>query len=446
VSRLDRLFALRARGADVRTEVLGGLTTYFTLSYIVVVQPALMASVGMDAGAVFTATCLAAAGATLLMGCWAYYPIAVAPAMGHNFYVALVVAAPVAAGGMGHGWETALGANCVAGLAFLALSLGGLREKVIEAIPASLQHAIAAGIGFLIAFLGLRWSGLVRAAPGTLVRLGDVHEPVVLAAAGGVVVAAALHVRGVRGAVLLGMATTAAALGALGRLRLDGVVGLPPSLAPTFGRLDVAGALRPELAAAVFTLLFLGLFDTVGTLVGIANQAGLVQDGRLPRAREAMATDALGTVVGTVLGTSTVTAYVESAAGVAEGARTGLASVVTAGCLVATLFVAPLARAAGAPVAVGGATLYPVVAPALVLVGSFMVRSVARIDFGDAPVAFASFVTLLAVPLTFSIAEGIALGAIAYAVLMPVAGRGREVHPVLYASAALFVLRYALLG
>jgi AGZA family xanthine/uracil permease-like MFS transporter len=379
------------------------------------------------------------------MGLWANYPIAVAPAMGHNFYVALVVAAPAAAGGMGHSWQVALGANCLAGLGFLALSLGGFREKVIDAIPPSLQHAIAGGIGLLIAFLGLQWGGLVRRAPGTLVGLGDLHEPVVLAAAGGMLVAATLHARGVRGAILCGMAVTAAALAALGRLRFHGVVALPPSLAPTFGRLDVAGALRPGLAAVVFTLLFLGLFDTVGTLVGIATQAGLMRAGRLPRAREAMATDALGTVVGTVLGTSTVTAYVESAAGVAEGARTGLASVVTAACLLAALFLAPLAAAAGAPVTVGDARLYPVVAPALVLVGSFMARSVARIDFADPPVAFASFVTLITMPLAFSITEGIALGAIVYAVLMPAVGRGREVHPLLYFFAAAFVLRYAAL-
>src|SRR5438128_2940093 len=220
----------------------------------------------------------------------------------------------------------------------------------------------------------------------------------------------------------------------------------PPSLAPTFARLALGAALAPRLLPAVFVLFCLGLFDTVGTLVGVAEQAGFLRDGRLPRAREAMATDALGTIVGTVLGTSTVTAYVESAAGVAEGARTGLASLVTAALLLAALFFAPLARMAGAAVQVGDATLHPVVAPALITVGSFMLRAVTRLELDDPPVAIASFLTVVTMPFTFSISEGIAFGFISYAGLMLAAGRGREVHPLLYVFAALFLARYALLG
>jgi AGZA family xanthine/uracil permease-like MFS transporter len=438
-------FRLRERGTDVRNEILGGVTTFTTLSYILVVQPTVLGTTGMDHGAVLTATCLASAFATLLMGLWANYPLAVAPAMGHNFYFAFVIAGPVAAGGLGLSWPVALGANCLAGIAFLALSLVGLRERVIAVIPDALKHAIAAGIGLLIAFVGLQWGGLVRAAPGTLVRLGDLHHPATLAVLGGTLVTAVLLARRSRLAVLAGTLATAVAVVLLGLVPFHGVVAAPPSLAPTFARLDVMGALRAELLPVIFVFFFLGLFDTVGTLVAVAEQAGFLENGRLPRAREAMATDAAGTIVGTVLGTSTVTAYVESAAGVAAGARTGLASVVTAVLLLAALFLSPLARMAGTAVQVGDATLHPVVAPALVAVGSFMLRGVTRIDFADPPAALASYLTLLAMPFTLSITEGIATGFIAYAVLMPAAGRAREVHPLLYAFAALFVLRYVAL-
>jgi len=434
------------RGTDLRTEVVGGATTFVALSYIVFVQPAVLSTTGMDAGAVLTATCITSAFATALMGVWARYPLAVAPAMGHNFYFAFVVAGPVASGGFGCSWQVALGANCVAGLAFLALSLIGLRERLIEAIPPSLQHAIAAGIGLLLALVGFEWGGLVRAAPGTLVALGDLREPAVLVALGGTLLTAALLARRSRGAILVGTLATAVVAVLAGLVRWEGLVARPPSLAPTFGRLDVVGALTPRLVPAVLVLLLLGLFDTVGTLVGVAERAGFLVDGKLPRAREAMATDALGTIVGTVLGTSTVTAYVESAAGVEEGARTGLASLVTAALLLAALFFAPLARMAGAPVVVGGATLHPIVAPALIVVGSFMLRAVASVDFRDPPAALASFLTIVTMPFAFSITEGIAFGFIAYAVLMVAAGRAREVHALLYFFAAVFLARYALLA
>jgi AGZA family xanthine/uracil permease-like MFS transporter len=442
---LERLFQLHARGTDPRTEVIGGASTFAALSYIVFVQPAVLATTGMEPGAVLAATCLTSAFATALMGLWANYPIAVAPAMGHNFYFALVVAGPVAAGGLGCSWPVALGANCVAGILFLVLSLVGPRERLIDAIPDSLKHAIAAGIGLLLTLVGFEWAGIVRAAPGTLVALGDLHHPAVLVAIGGTLLIAMLHARRFRGAILAGTLATGVAAVALGLVEYHGLVAAPPSLAPTFARLDLRGALAPRLLPAVFVLFFLGLFDTVGTLVGVAEQAGFLRAGRLPRAREAMATDALGTIVGTVLGTSTVTAYVESAAGVAEGARTGLASLVTAALLLAALFFSPLARMAGAEVLVHGATLHPVVAPALITVGSFMLRAVSRLELDDPPVAVASFLTMVMMPFTFSISEGIAFGFIAYAALMLAAGRGREVSGLVYAFAGLFLARYAFL-
>jgi AGZA family xanthine/uracil permease-like MFS transporter len=442
---LERIFQLRAHGTDVRTEIIGGATTFVTLSYIIFVQPAVLATTGMDAGAVMTATCLSSAFATLLMGLWAKYPLAVAPAMGHNFYFAFTVAGPVAAGGMGYSWQVALGANCIAGILFLVLSLAGLRERLIDAIPHSLKHAIAAGIGLLITLVGFEWAGLVRPAPGTFITLGHLHHPLTLLAAGGTLVTAVLLARGHRAAILVGTLATGAAAVGLGLVPYHGLVAAPPSLRPTFAQLDVAAALRPDLITVIFVLFFLGLFDTVGTLVGVAEQGSLLREGRLPRAREAMATDAAGTILGTVLGTSTLTAYVESAAGVQAGARTGLASVVTAGLLLAALACSPLARMAGEGVRAGDVTLYPIVAPALIVVGSFMMRSVARIDVSDPPAAFASFLTLVVMPFTFSITEGIAFGFIAYALLMLAAGRGAEVPALLYLFTALFVLRYALL-
>jgi AGZA family xanthine/uracil permease-like MFS transporter len=440
--RLDRFFQLRARGTDVRTEVVGGATTFVALSYVVFVHPAVLATTGMDPGAVLTATCLTGAFATALMGLWARYPIAVAPAMGHNFYFAFVVAGPVAAGGLGFSWQAALGANCVAGIAFLVLSLIGVRERLIDAIPESLRHAIGAGIGLLLALAGFEWAGVVRAAPGTLVALGDLHHPAVLVAVGGTLLTGALLARGSPGAILIGTLATGVVAALAGLVPYSGLVAAPPSLAPTLGRLELGAVLQARLLPAVLVLFLLGLFDTVGTLVGLADRAGFLRDGRLPRAREAMATDALGTVVGTVLGTSTVTAYVESAAGIAAGARTGLASVVTALLLLAALFCAPLARLAGAPVQVGAATLHPVVAPALIAVGSLMMGAVARVDFADPPVAFASFVTIVTMPFAFSIAEGMALGVSAYALLMLAAGRAREVHPLLAGFAVLFIARW----
>jgi AGZA family xanthine/uracil permease-like MFS transporter len=440
-----RSFLIPAHEANLRAEIIGGVTTFVTLSYIIFVQPAVLATTGMDAGAVMAATCLSSALATLLMGLWANYPIAVAPAMGHNFYFAFMVAGPVAAGGLGYSWQVALGANCIAGMIFLLLSLVGLRERLVDIIPDALKHAIAAGIGLLIALVGFEWAGLVRPAPGTFVALGNLHHTATLVAVGGTVLTAILVARANRGAILIGTLATGTAAVTFGLVPYHGLVAPPPSLAPTLAHLDIVSALRPDLVAVIFILFFLGLFDTVGTLIGVAEQAGFLEDGKLPRAREAMATDAIGTIVGTVMGTSTLTAYVESAAGVHAGARTGLANVVTAALLLAALFFSPLAHMAGEGVHVGELTLYPIVAPALIIVGSFMIRGIARIDWADAPAGIASFLTIVSMPFAFSITEGIAFGFIGYAILMLAVGRGREVHPLLYLFAALFVLRYALL-
>lgn len=438
---LDRWFQLRTHGTSVRTEVIAGATTFLTMAYIIFVQPVVLGAAGMDPGAVMVATCLASGVATLLMAGLANYPIGVAPAMGHNFYFAYSVVI-----GMRVPWPVALGAVAIAGLIFLATAGIGLRERLITAIPASLKHAIAVGIGLLVATIGLQWAGIVVAAPGTLVTLGSLHSAPVLLAVFGLAVMAWLVARGVRGALFWGMLATAAVGAAVGLVRFHGIIGRPPSLAPTFLRLDVAGALQPEMAAVIFVFFFLALFDSVGTLVGVADQAGLMVDGRLPRARQALLADAAGTVIGAGLGTSTVTAYIESATGVSVGGRTGLAAVVTAGLFFLSLFFFPIVRTIGGGYTPdgGGATLYPVAAPALVLVGTLMMRGVRAIAWDDMTEAIPAFLTIIVMPLAVSITDGIAFGFVAYAFLKLSTGRGREAHGLVYLFAGLFLVRYAI--
>ncbi len=440
---LERWFHLRANGTTVRTEVLAGGTTFLALSYILFVQPAVLSTTGMDFGAVMTATCLASAFATLLMGLSANYPIALAPAMGHNVYFAFTVCGAVAAGGMGVPWQTALGAVFVSGLLFLGLSRFGFRERLLNAVPDSLKQAIAVGIGLLIAFVGLQWAGIVVARPGILVGLGHLGSAPVLLSLFGLLFTAGLVARGHRAAILWGITATTLAGLALGLVNYHGILGAPPSLSPTLLKLDLRDLLSHQGLLIVFVFFFLALFDTIGTLVGVSQQAGFLKDGRLPRAEKALTADAAGMTVGALLGTSTVTSYVESAAGVAAGGRTGLASVVTAGLFLLALFFAPLAEMVGGGyVTPEGAHLYPVIAPALILVGGFMLRGVADVPWGDPTEAIPAFLTIVLIPLTVSITDGIAFGLISYAVLKLVTGRLSDAPWLIYLFAGLLAVRY----
>ena len=436
---VERRFRLEEAGTTVRTEVVAGVTTFATLSYIIFVQPAVLAAAGMDFGAVMVATCLAAALATLLLGLLANYPIAAAPAMGHNFFFAYTVVL-----GMGIPWSIALGADFLAGVLFIALAAFRFRERVMDAVPPGLRAAIPAGIGLLIAFVGMQWGGIVVASPGSLVKLGDLTAPATLLAIGGFLVIAALAARGVKAAILIGIIVTTAAGLASGLLEFRGIVARPPSLAPTFFRLDVAGALRPELIEVVFVFVFLAVFDTVGTLLGVAAKGGFLREGRLPRAGRALLADAVGTTAGTLLGTSTVTAYVESAAGVSAGGRTGLANVVTAALLVLAIFLFPLARLVGGDVPSGDLVLRPVTAAALLSVGWLMVGSLSAVAWDDVTEAVPAFLTLVMMPLSLSIADGLAFGFISYGMLKLVAGRAREVGALVWVFALLFLVRFAL--
>jgi AGZA family xanthine/uracil permease-like MFS transporter len=440
LSQLEKRFALTAHGTTVRTEVLAGLTTFLTMAYIIFVQPAVLSTAGMDFGAVLTATCLATAFATVSMALLANYPIAVAPAMGHNFFFAYTVVV-----GMKVPWRVALGGVAVAGLVFMLTAGIGLRERLITAIPTSIKHAIAAGIGLLIATIGLQWAGLIVAAPGTLVTLGDLHSRPVGVAMVALVLTAVLMARRVPGALLWGiLAGTAVGL-PLGVVRYQGLASRPPSLLPTLLQLDIAGAFAPGMLAVVLIFFFLALFDSVGTLVGVASQAGLMRNGTLPRAREALLADAMGTVVGAALGTSTVTAYIESSAGVAAGGRTGLAALVTAGLFLLSLFFHPLVRTIGGGYPAGGVTLYPVIAPPLILVGTMMMGGVRHIAWEDPTEAIPAFLTIIIMPLAVSITEGVAFGVLAYAILKMATGRSREVHPLIFVFAGLFLGRYLFL-
>jgi AGZA family xanthine/uracil permease-like MFS transporter len=436
---LERTFRLSENGTTVRREVLGGATTFMTMSYIIFVQPAVLGITGMDKGAVMVATCLASALATLLTGLLARYPIAQAPAMGHNIFFAVVVC-----GTMGYTWQVALGANFLSGIVFVILALAGVWGKVVAAVPDALKYGIAVGIGLLIALIGLEYGGLVVDSPGVLVALGDLSSPPVLLVLFGLALTAVLMVIRFPGAILVGILATAAAGLPLGIVKFHGVMAPVPSLAPTFLKLDIAGAIRSGLVSVVFVFLLLDVFDAIGTLIGVGGSGGFLKDGKLPRADKAMFADAAGTVGGVLLGTSTVSSYIESVTGIAQGARTGLANVVTSALFLCALFFSPLAEMISGEVDYGGMVLRPVIAPALIIVGSMMMKCVKAIDWDDLTEAVPAFLSIVIMPLTLSITEGISFGFIAYALLKLVAGKGRQVHWLIYAFAALFVLRYVL--
>ncbi len=452
---LERRFGIRAAGSTPGREITAGVVTFATLSYILFVQPAVLGAAGMDGGGVLFATCVASALACLWMGLFANHPFALAPAMGHNFFFAFVVC-----GAMGFTWQQALAANLLAGLAFLALAPTGLREVVMRAVPAPIRAGIGAGIGLLIAMIGLQWSGIVVADQATLVRLGDLGTPVAGLSLFGLGLGAVLFTARVPGALLLAILGTAAAgytaqqhFGVTQELvRFEGFVGAPPSPTSTAFALDFGGLFaRPvgDWLTVLAVLFLLDLFDTIGSLVGLGRRAGSLEaDGSLPRAGAAFTADAIGTVTGACLGTSTVTSYVESAAGIAAGGRTGLTAVVVGLLFLAALFFTPLFEAVGGGVPVllesgETATRYPVLAPVLILVGALMCGTLADVDWEDFGTALPAFLTAFLIPLTFSITDGIAAGFIAWSLLDIVRPGAMPRGPRLAAHAltAVFVAR-----
>jgi len=434
---LDRFFKLEENKTSFRTEMVGGITTFMTMSYIIFVQPAILSIAGMDKGAVMVATCISAALATLLMGLLAKYPIALAPAMGHNIFFAVIVC-----GIMGYSWQVALGAVFISGTIFIILSIFKVWGVLVASVPDSLKHAIAVGIGLLIALIGLEYGGIVVDAPDVLVGLGDLTSRPVILVLFGVVLTAVLMALRVKGAVLLGILGTAILGIPLGIVKYHGIAAAPPSLLPTLFKLDILGAFNTGLITVVFVFFFLDLFDTIGTLIGVSGPAGFLKEGKLPRANKAMLSDAVGTVSGALLGTSTVTSYIESATGIAHGARTGLANVFTSLLFLVALFFSPLAEMIGGEYIYNGLTLRPVVAPPLIIVGYLMMKCVTWIKWEDLTEAIPAFLTIIIMPLTLSITEGIAFGFISYSLLKLVSGKGKQVHWLIYMFSALFILRY----
>ncbi len=426
---LDRFFGISAHGSSVRTEVLAGFTTFLTMAYITFVNPLILADAGMDFGGVFVATCLAAAIGTAIMGLAANYPVALAPGMGLNAYFTYGVVL-----GMGHSWQTALGAVFLSGVIFLVLSLLPVREWLINAIPRSLKLAISAGIGLFLALIALKNANIVVDHPATLVTLGDVTSVEVLLAMAGFVVIVALTRIGVHGAVIIGILGVTAAGVLLGVSEWHGLASMPPDPTPVLFQLDIAGAMELGLVTIVFTFLLVDLFDTAGTLVGVAHRAGLLDEhGRLPRLGRALLADSTATVAGSLLGTSTTTSYIESAAGISAGGRTGLTAVVVAVLFLLTLFFAPLAQTVPAYAT----------APALLFVACLMTRGLAELDWEDVTEYAPAAVTAIAMPLTFSIANGLGLGFITYALVKLATGRPGECPVAVYCIAALFAFKFA---
>lgn len=429
---LAEYFEFAALGTNLGREVLAGFTTYFTMAYIAFVNPVILADAGMPAAGVAAATCLSAGLATILMGLVAKVPLALAPGMGLNAYFTYAVVK-----GMGVSWQTALGAVFLSGVAFLLLTVTGLRRMIVEAVPPELYAATSVGIGLFLAFIGLKNAGLVTAHPATLVTLGNLHSMPILLSLLGLLLAGALLARGYTAGILVAVTGVTLASWLLGLHQPNGGQASIAAVAETAFQLDVAGALRLGLLEIVFAFLFVDLFDNLGTLLAVTKKAGLVgPKGEVARIDRILLTDSVATMLGALLGTSTVVSYIESASGVVAGGRSGLTAVVTGGLFLVTAVVAPLA----------GTVPAAATAPALILVGALMMAHAAEIAWQDVRVALPAFLTIAAIPLTFSIANGLALGLIAYVLLAVTTGRAAQIRPLAYLLAALLVWRFAYLS
>lgn len=425
---LEKFFKLKQNGTNIRTEVIAGITTFLTMAYILAVNPSILSATGMDQNALFTATALAAVIGTLVMALVAKLPFALAPGMGLNAFFAFAVVL-----GMGHTWQFALTAVLIEGVIFILLTLFNVREAIVNAIPQSVKYAIGAGIGLFIAFIGLQNAGIVVNHDATLVTLGDITSGTALLGVIGIVITSFLVVKKVKGDLLIGILLTALIGIPLGITQVGGFMSAPPSLEPIFFKFEFDQILSFDMLIVVFTFLFVDLFDTLGTLVGVSTKAKMLDEkGNIPNIKKAFMADAIGTTAGAILGTSTVTTYVESAAGVSEGGRTGLTALVTAICFALALFFAPIFLAIP-----GAAT-----APALVLVGLYMLSPIKEIDFNKLADAIPAFICIIAIPLTYSIAEGITLGVLSYVLINLLAGKFKAINIGMYILAILFILKY----
>lgn len=431
VSLLDKFFKLTENGTNVRTELVAGLTTFLTMAYIIFVNPSILGDAGMPKDSVFVATCLAAAIGTLIMGLYANYPMALAPGMGLNAYFAYVVVK-----GMGLPWQVALGAVFISGCLFLTVTLFKLREMIVDGIPHSIRTAITVGIGMFLGLISLKSAGIVVANPATLVGIGDLHKaPVVLAIIGFFLIVALDRLK-VKGAILIGILVVTVLSFFFGGNKFMGLVSAPPSLDPTLFKLDIMGALSVGIFNVVLVFFLVELFDATGTLMGVANRAGLLKNGKMARLNKALLADSTAIVAGSFLGTSSTTAYIESAAGVQAGGRTGLTAVAVAVLFLACLFIAPLA----------GVVPAYATAPALLYVSCLMLRELVDIDWSDTTESVPAAITAVMMPFTYSIAQGVAFGFISYALLKLLTGRAKEVRAIVWAIAAVFTFKFVYLS
>jgi len=431
---MDNWFKLKERGTTVSTEIIAGLTTFFTMVYIVIVNPGILSSTGMDFNGVFIATILASIVATLIMGLWSNYPIVLAPGMGLNAFFAYSVV-----GGYGVTWQVALGAVFIAGILFIILSVTSFRYMLLDAIPASLKHAITAGIGLFITTVGLQNSGIIIASESNLITIGNLTEPMTYLTIIGLLITVVLMAYNVKGYLFIGMVVTAILAWILGLFQLPAsIMAMPQGLSTTAFQLDLAGVFSNGLYTIIFTFLLITLFDTTGTMLGVAEQAGLLnKDGKFPRSRGALLADAVGTTTGSLLGTSPTSAYIESSTGVAAGGRTGLTAITVSVLLALTLFFAPIVSVLSG--------ISAITSPALIIVGYFMISVINKIDWKDLEVAFPAFLIIILMPLTHSIATGIGFGFIFYPLLKLLRGKGKEVHPIFYIFAVLFLIQLVFL-
>lgn len=422
---MEKFFSLKENGTDVRTEVMAGVTTFLTMVYILIVNPALLSSIGIPFEQVFMATVISAVIGTLIMGLVAKYPIAIAPGMGLNAYFASVV------GAQGLSYQTVFGTVFIAGLLFLLISVTSLRKMIIDAIPNSLKYGITSGIGLFIAFIGLKNAGIVVPNESTMVTLGDLHQPGTVLALAGLFITLIFMARNIKGAIFIGMIVTAIIGYFIGLLNFDGVLSVPPT--PVFFDIDIAGVFTNSLYSIVFAFLLVTIFDTTGTLIGVTEQAGLTKEGKIPRAKKAFLGDAIATTVGSMFGTSPSTAYVESSTGVAAGGRTGLTATVVAILFAASIFFSPLISAIS--------SVQAITAPVLIIVGCFMMEGLAKVNWKIFDEAFPAFAIILTMPLTSSISTGIAIGFITYPLMKVFSGKGKSVHPLIYIFGLIFLVQ-----
>ena len=428
---LERLFKLSENKTTFKTEVIAGITTFLTMCYIIIVNPLILSETGMDHGAVFVATCLAAAIGCFVMGIVANYPIALAPGMGLNAYFTYSVCI-----GMGLPWQTALAAVFMSGLIFIAISMFKIREAIVNAIPMSLKFAIGGGIGLFLALVALKNAGIIVDNQATLVGLGDIKDPKVLLALLGFFLVVVMHHFKVRGAIIISILVITGLATALGINEIKGVVGAVPSIAPTFLQMDFSGLFQASLVGVIFVFFLVDLFDSTGTLVGVTHRAGLLKDGKLPRLKKALFADSTAIVAGAALGTSSTTPYIESSAGVAAGGRTGLTAVMVGLMFLLCLFFAPLAQSVP-----GFAT-----APALLFVGVLMIQGITHIDWDDITEAVPAFLTIVFMPFSYSIADGIAMGFISYALVKLFTGKAKTVPYMVWIIAVLWVIKFVMFG